>query len=101
MSLLTRVFRQSVPIASRYAAYCTTTPTPGKDIEKLLALNKVVVFMKGNPEVIWILYFTNVEIEGLKVLVFFLGAPLRILECRRPNNADARSQLRQLRHPAG
>lgn len=55
MSFLTRVIRQSIPIASRYggvAMYSTVTPTPKEDIEKLVSANKVVVFMKGNPDVI-------------------------------------------------
>lgn len=55
MSFLTRVIRQSIPIASRYGGvsmYSTVTPTPKEDIEKLVSANKVVVFMKGNPDVI-------------------------------------------------
>lgn len=32
--------------------YSTVTPTPKEDIEKLVSANKVVVFMKGNPDVI-------------------------------------------------
>lgn len=31
--------------------YSTVTPTPKQDIEKLVSANKVVVFMKGNPDV--------------------------------------------------
>lgn len=54
MSFLTRVIRQSIPISSRYGGLCmysTVTPTPKQDIEKLVSANKVVVFMKGNPDV--------------------------------------------------
>lgn len=54
MALFARVLRQSLPISGRYGGLCmysSVTPTPAKDIEKLVKGNKVVVFMKGNPEV--------------------------------------------------
>lgn len=56
MNILGRVFRQSLPLSSqlgRISAFSTVAPTPPEAIEKLLSTNKVVVFMKGNPDVIF------------------------------------------------
>lgn len=69
MSFLTRFIR---PISSRYGGIClysTVTPTPSKDIEKLVSANKVVVFMKGNPDVIkW--KFAPIRISILILVIF-------------------------------
>lgn len=53
--------------------YSTVTPTPKKDIEKLVSANKVVVFMKGNPDV------STHSIPEIRILVY------QPLPSRRPN----------------
>lgn len=97
MSFLTRVIRQSIPIASRYGGvsmYSTVTPTPKEDIEKLVSANKVVVFMKGNPDVI-IEMRCRILIQNrmLIVLLFLPGTKVWLLKCCSSDHEDARGSL--------
>lgn len=93
MNILGRIIRHSAPISSRYGGICafsSVTPTPAKDIEKLVSSNKVVVFMKGNPEVI---SCATAFAFPLLILIFPLGSSLWLLKCRSSDHADARGGL--------
>lgn len=95
MNVLTRLVRHSA-VTSRYGGLCmfsSVPPTPAKDIEKLVSSNKVVVFMKGNPEVGFDSWDSCEMPQSLNFLFRFAGTSMWFLKCGSPGHEDARSEL--------